>query len=118
MKPDRFAPVFPSLFHLPFLTLLLCSFITVSKIMIPRSLYVVIAILTAGFVASMARTKSAKSKESKYQKLSNAGNDDGGGVQYTAANASYQNTTVSNYAMPPQQKVNTYCVIDSRLVDP
>lgn len=86
--------------------------------MVPRGLMVVIALLAAGFLFSMVGTIRVKAKEGKYQKLDSSGSE----MASTRGpgndpNASYQNPNVSHYAIPPQQKVNTYCVIDSRLVD-
>jgi hypothetical protein len=83
---------------------------------IPRSLVMVMALLASGFLVCLIRTRRMKAKENKYQKLGSGGSD--GVIQAGASGItfSYQNSTVS-YAMPPQEKVNTYCVIDSRLVD-
>ena len=84
--------------------------------MVPRGLMVVIALLAAGFLFSMVGTIRVKAKEGKYQKLESS-ESEMASPPGNRPNASYQNPNVSHYAIPPQQKVNTYCVIDSRLVD-
>jgi hypothetical protein len=84
--------------------------------MIPRSLMMVITLLAVGFSVCLIRTRRIKAKENKYQRLGTGSGGSDGMIQ-ASGSGSYQNATVSNYAMPPQQKVNTYCVIDSRLVD-
>lgn len=87
--------------------------------MVPPGLMIVIALLAAGFFFSMVGTIRVKAKEGKYQKLEGTGSEMAfsPGGSGNGPNASYQNPNVSHYAIPPQQKVNTYCVIDSRLVD-
>jgi hypothetical protein len=60
----------------------------------------------------MAGTLQNKAKARQYQKLGNSG-----ALEFHAQTngTSYQNST--EYALPPKQKVVTYCVIDGRLVD-
>jgi len=36
-------------------------------------------------------------------------------IEETSSTATYQNS--SDYALPPKQKVVTYCVVDGRLID-
>jgi hypothetical protein len=88
--------------------MLLPSFISVSTIYIPKSLVAIVALLILGFLFSLVRALKDKSKT----KLDRAG------TNYHSSNfnaISYQNS--SEYALPPQQKVVTYCVVDARLVD-
>ena len=74
----------------------------------PVSLIGLILLIVAGFFVSMYGAVQAKAKTG-YQKLPTTENhaDNSG--------ASYQNS--AEYALPPKQKVVTYCVIDGRLVD-
>ena len=99
----------------PFLT-------SVSSMKVPRSLMIAIVLLALGFLLSLAGAIRTREKEGvQYQMVSSAAGagptSPSGGTKDNSLPASYQNSSVSNYAIPPQQKVNTYCVIDSRLVD-
>lgn len=91
----------------------------VSYIMIPRSLFMAALLLVTGFLVSLLRTMQLKSEEARYQKVPNVGLDgqDVPGTSVNGHSISYQQTpTQFNYAIP-EEKINTYCVIDSRLVD-
>ena len=79
-----------------------------SKIYIPQSLIVVISLIALGFIFMMIGTVRDKAKARAYQKLGASSLD---GPQ---TDKSYQNST--EYALPPKQKVVTYCVVDPRLV--
>jgi hypothetical protein len=88
-------------------------FLAGSTIYIPQSLIVVISMIGVGFLFSMFGTMRDKTKARAYQKV--------GGPSALEANPntdlkSYQNST--EYALPPKQKVVTYCVVDPRLVHP
>jgi hypothetical protein len=94
--------------------------LSVASMEIPKSLFIVIALLIAGFTLSltisMIRVKGKH--ETKYQKVEMSDNPS----QSSAASgstyaSSYQNSDSTHYAIPPTQKVVTYCVIDGRLVD-
>jgi hypothetical protein len=89
-------------------------------IVIPKSLSTVIALLIAGFIVSLTISMiRVKGKESNYQKVGSVGMN-GSPSQSGAASSgasSYQNSDGAQYALPPSQKVVTYCVIDGRLVD-
>ena len=91
----------------------------VSNIVIPRSLLTVALILATGFLLSLLRIIKLKSEEARYYKIPNVGSDgsDVPGASVNGPAASYQQTAPQfNYAVP-EEKINTYCVIDSRLVD-
>jgi 4'-phosphopantetheinyl transferase EntD len=86
--------------------------------MFPKSLKVIAVTLLAAFAAFMMYAAKKKAKESTYQKLIPNGSTDPSFHQTNLSTvASYQQTTTLNYALPPTQKVVTYCVIDGRLVD-
>lgn len=93
--------------------------VLVSKIVIPNSLLMAALILVTGFLLSLLRIIQLKSLEARYQKVPNIGSD-GADVPVTSLNGSaasyHQNPPQFNYAVP-EEKINTYCVIDSRLVD-
>lgn len=94
-------------------------FCSVSNMMIPRSLLMVALLLVVGFLVCLLKTIQIKSKEARYQKLPNTGSDESDvpGTSAKGLTMSYQQTAPQfNYAVP-EEKVNTYCVIDSRLVD-
>jgi len=90
---------------------------TVSNIIVPKSLALVVVALILGFMFSIQGTIRIKSKEHLYEKVANADVGASGLRDSTNVPTSYQNSTVMNYAMPPQGKANTYCVIDSRLME-
>jgi hypothetical protein len=92
--------------------MLIVSFISVRTMYIPKSLVAIVVLLIVGFLFSLVRTLRDKSKTTRYQKLDTAG------THYHASSSNaptYQNS--SEYALPPKQKVVTYCVVDARLVD-
>jgi hypothetical protein len=92
--------------------MLLASCISVSTIYIPKGLVAIAALLIVGFLFSLVRALKNKNKTTRYQKLDRAGTH----YHTSSSNAtSYQNS--SEYALPPKQKVVTYCVVDARLVD-
>lgn len=86
---------------------------SVSRVMVPTSLIYVIGLLIAGFILSLTISIRVKGKQATYQKLGSVGQNDNS----TQSGASYQNPASAQYAIPPTQKVVTYCVIDGRLVD-
>jgi hypothetical protein len=81
-----------------------------STFYIPRSLIALMILISLGMIVSMYGTIRNKVRYGKYQKLAPAQD---GTAQKTPT--SYQNS--AEYALPPKQKVVTYCVIDGRLVD-
>lgn len=84
---------------------------TGAKMFIPHSLVILVVLVFAGFLASMLGALGDNTRKGRYQKVPN------GTQEHSTGNApaSYQNS--AEYALPPQQKVVTYCVIDGRLVD-
>jgi hypothetical protein len=94
----------------------------VATIVIPKSLLIVIALLIAAFILSLTISMiRVKGKESNYQKVGGVGMSDNRSQSSAASGSnfasSYQNSDSTQYAIPPAQKVVTYCVIDGRLVD-
>jgi large-conductance mechanosensitive channel len=89
------------------------------QVMFPKSLKAIVAILFIAFSVFLIYAAKKKAKESKYQKLvANGTNDPSFHQTNISTIASYQQTqTNTSYALPPTQKVVTYCVIDGRLVD-
>jgi hypothetical protein len=87
-----------------------------STIYMPRSLIIIILSIFVGFLLSMADAVKNRMKIRRYRKVpsSAAAGRHSANHQQTNTN-SYQNS--SDYALPPKQKVVTYCVIDGRLVD-
>ena len=104
-----------------------CIPFTVSNMMIPRGMIILVAMLAVGFLLSMFGTIREKSRQPKYVKVGDvrsypSPNKNGGTHAAVAleesAVASYQDSAAINYALLPQQNRDvTYCVIDSRLVD-
>ena len=84
--------------------------------MVPRGLVVVLGLLLIGFAVSMRGSIRKKSLETEYQPLGSAGTASALAQSQMVA-TSYQNPAGDGYAIPPQQKDLTYCVIDGRLVD-
>jgi beta-glucan synthesis-associated protein KRE6 len=89
---------------------------TVTSMMLPKSLIVILVTLIAGFGLSMSGSIRTKSTRTKYQPI--------GGMAAiphaapgSAARGNYQNPPNDGYAITAQQKDVTYCVIDGRLVD-
>lgn len=72
---------------------------------------ILVVLIFLGFLASMFGALGDKSRQAGYEKVPN------GNSSLDAENApvSYQNS--AEYALPPNQKAVTYCVIDGRLVD-
>lgn len=81
-----------------------------SKIYLPTGLVAAIVLIVIGFLASMVGTMRDKANDKGYQKVGASA-----ALESNRNNASYQAS--SEYALPPKQKVVTYCVIDGRLVD-
>jgi hypothetical protein len=91
--------------------------VLVSKIVVPKSLLMAALLLVAGFLFSLLRTTRLKYEEARYQKVPNVGSDGADVPVVNGSVTSYQQTPPQfNYAVP-EEKINTYCVIDSRLVD-
>jgi hypothetical protein len=87
-------------------------------IVVPKSLFTVIALLIAGFIVSLTISMiRLKGKESNYQKVGAVGMNDTPSQTGAVPGTSYQNSDSTQYALPTTQKVVTYCVIDGRLVD-
>jgi hypothetical protein len=85
---------------------------------IPKSLRIVIGLLVAGFILSLTISIHTKGKEYNYQKIGGvAMSDNPSQPGSNGTNFSYQDSANPHYALPPTQKVVTYCVIDGRLVD-
>jgi hypothetical protein len=93
--------------------LIICVRLSVSKIYIPNGLVVVGVLLFLGLLISMVRVLRDKSRAAQYRKLGGGGTNEA----YTSDATSYQNQASVYYALPPTQKVVTYCVIDGRLID-
>ena len=72
----------------------------------PTSLLAWIAILFAFLLFSAYLTMRDRKKYANHQSIID---------QTTSAPPIYQNS--SDYALPPKQKVVTYCVVDGRLID-
>lgn len=72
------------------------------------------AILFATFVVSFCYIIRNTRNEAAYQKLATVADDNYRIGSYSGG--TYQNAV--DYALPTDQKVVTYCVIDGRLVDP
>lgn len=90
----------------------------------PLSLKVLLSVVFFGFIIAAMISLRLKSEENKkkYQKLSSVETKDSliysnAGHLVMPSPSTYHNQMVVHYAMPPHQKVKTYCVIDSRLVD-
>jgi hypothetical protein len=83
---------------------------------VPRGLLITMVLLVIGFIFSVIGSVRVKSKEGKYRRIPSSGTNSSA-VASSGLPSSYQSPGISHYAMSPQQKVNTYCVIDSRLVD-
>lgn len=93
----------------------------VSSMVFPKSLIVLVIIVVLGFLFSLTGSFRSKLLERKYEKIDRSVDDavhpTENSLINTAQGASYQDPPNSDYALPPQQKVVTYCVIDGRLVD-
>jgi len=83
-------------------------------IYVPQSLKTIVAILFATFVVSFCYIIRNTRNEAAYQKLATVADDNYRIGSYSGG--TYQNAV--DYALPTDQKVVTYCVIDGRLVDP
>ena len=70
----------------------------------------IISSIVLGFIFSLIGTVRDKAKSRTYQKLGAAALETNSGTDMK----SYQDST--EYALPPKQKVVTYCVVDPRLV--
>lgn len=91
---------------------------TLSSMVIPRSLIVIVVVLAIGFASAFGGLISRHRRDARYEKLDSSNSHDNAGSGqgvYSGAN-SYQNTASADYTLP-QQKVVTYCVIDGRLID-
>ena len=88
--------------------LTICLKFVGARMYFPVSLIGLILVIVIGFCVSMYGAIQAKAKTG-YQKLPTAE------IHSANPGASYQNS--AEYALPPKQKVVTYCVIDGRLVD-
>ena len=84
-------------------------YITGSKIHFPSSLLAVVGMLVVGVTAVLVLAVRDRRLGRAYQKLRKSPPDD------DVQPGSYQDS--SEYALPPKQKVVTYCVIDGRVVD-
>jgi hypothetical protein len=83
---------------------------------LPPGLVIVIASLFIAFAVILAGIIRKQRKDIAYRKLANGSSD----PQYSPsgyAATSYQNAASADYALPTNQKVVTYCVIDGRLID-
>jgi hypothetical protein len=84
---------------------------------LPKGLIIVIFFLFVGFLVSMADALKHRIKTRRYRKVRSSGAGGRHMAHHPHLNThTYQNS--SEYALPPKQKVVTYCVIDGRLVDP
>ena len=84
-------------------------------IYVPPGLVVIVVLLIGGFLVSLAGFIRRQKKEAMYQSIPNsdaAVARTGNGFQ-----TSYQDAASTDYALPTDQKVVTYCVIDGRLID-
>ena len=83
----------------------------------PRSMVAWIVFLAVFLIIStcMALRERVKSRRHRYLKVSSYPTHHSLTEQSTTLPPTYQNA--SDYALPPRQKVVTYCVIDGRLVD-
>ena len=96
--------------------------IAVYLIYVPPSLVIVVVVLILGFLLSLAGFMRRRKEEASYQKIPNGEPAGSGGVARgvtaVAVAQSYQNSAVTTeYALPMEQKVVAYFVIDGRLVD-
>ena len=88
---------------------------TVDMIYVPPGLVVIVVLLIGGFFLSLAGFIRRQKKEASYQAIPNG--DNGVARFGNAFQTSYQNSASTDYALPTDQKVVTYCVIDGRLID-
>jgi hypothetical protein len=88
---------------------------------IPPSLFLIVVSLVVGFAAMLAGIIRRHKRDAKYHKISNGStvpaSGDSAPRSYNSP-SSYQNSGSTDYALPTNQKVVTYCVIDGRLIDP
>jgi hypothetical protein len=83
----------------------------------PRSMVAWIVLLSAFLIVStcFALRERAQSRKYRYLKVTSRNHRHSMIDKSIAASGTYQDA--SDYALPPKQKVVTYCVIDGRLVD-
>jgi hypothetical protein len=86
----------------------------VNYMVVPHGLIIIVGLLFVSFVIAYCYLTGQTRKEVAYQKLSSNGDDSCRPGNYNGG--SYQNS--ADYALPTDQKVVTYCVIDGRLMDP
>lgn len=91
--------------------------------MFPTSLLVLVCVLAVGFVVSLSfAILTQKRSHIAYKKFGTMDSPSGkshagiGGTGAAGA-AVYQSSARADYAIPSQNNVVTYCVIDDRLVD-
>merc|ERR1712238_31090 len=80
----------------------------------PKSLIAWITILSVLLLSSASialRDRMKHQHRHNYQKV----DPQQSMIEETSSTATYQNS--SDYALPPKQKVVTYCVVDGRLID-
>mmetsp|Transcript_15488 Transcript_15488/g.25832 ORF Transcript_15488/g.25832 Transcript_15488/m.25832 type:complete len:432 (+) Transcript_15488:748-2043(+) len=87
-----------------------------SHIYLPTSLILIVATLIIGFALSLMEIIRRRKKDALYAKLPN-GQAGPAASDSSARATSYQNSGSTDYALPTNQKVVTYCVIDGRLID-
>lgn len=83
---------------------------------LPSSLIFTVAVLIGGFILSLLFIIYRRKKQAKYHKISNGSKEVIANGFQGNTESSYQNNS-SGYALPNNDKVNTYCVIDDRLID-
>jgi hypothetical protein len=83
----------------------------------PASLITIIVVLIIGFGLALTGIIRRRMKDASYTKLSNGLPGPAAGDSAARTTASYQNSGSTDYALPTNQKVVTYCVIDGRLID-
>jgi hypothetical protein len=84
-------------------------------IYVPPGLVVIVVLLIGGFFVSLAGFIRRQKKEASYQSIPSG--DSGIARAGNGFQSSYQNAASTDYALPTDQKVVTYCVIDGRLID-
>jgi len=96
---------------------------TMSRMMFPSSMLVLISLLAVAFVASLSSAiYSQRKSRDTYNKMSviespGGRSDPSGGLASKSPGAVVYQKAGADYAMPQSQNVVTYCVIDDRLVD-
>jgi len=88
-------------------------------IYVPKSLIISVMILIGGFFPSMLLIIHKNRKQAQYQSLINGSVPSHSGQvrPLSRETLAYQNSVPSDYVVPRNDKVVTYCVIDGRLVD-